>query len=105
MRNAGKNVIGVAAALALAACSNSQEPSSVPPGDGPAYPAPNPAGASSAAQSPAQQQRECTADDVKVAGSFGSKPTITIPDDIPPAFTPGRAGLGHACRAGTGLRH
>ena len=80
MRNAGKIGIGVAAALALAACSNSQEPSSVPPGGGQAYPAPNPAGASSAAQPSAQQQAECTADDVKVTGSFGSKPTITIPD-------------------------
>ncbi|GAA5166480.1 MULTISPECIES: FKBP-type peptidyl-prolyl cis-trans isomerase [Amycolatopsis] len=80
MRNAGKIVIGVAAALALAACSNSQEPADVPPGGGPTYPAPNPAAASSAAQPSAQPQRECTVDDVQVAGAFGSKPTVTIPD-------------------------
>ncbi|GHF38125.1 peptidylprolyl isomerase [Amycolatopsis bartoniae] len=108
MRNAGKIVIGVAAALALAACSNSQEPSSVPPGDGPTYPAPNPAGVSSAAQPSAQQQRECTVDDVKVTGAFGAKPTVTIPDTcaaptklLTKDLTPG---TGAAAKAGSQLQ-
>ncbi|WP_312868050.1 FKBP-type peptidyl-prolyl cis-trans isomerase [Amycolatopsis pithecellobii] len=72
----------MAAALSLAACDNGQSPSSFPPGDGPTYPAPNPAGVSaSAAASPTTQQlKPCTADDVKVTGKFGSKPTVTIPD-------------------------
>lgn len=82
MRNAGKIMTVVAAALCLAACSNGQEPSSYPPGDGPTYPAPAPAGASSSASAaePASGQHECTADDIKVTGDFGAKPTITIPD-------------------------
>ncbi|WAL63045.1 FKBP-type peptidyl-prolyl cis-trans isomerase [Amycolatopsis cynarae] len=83
MRNAGKIVLVVAAALGLAACSNGQEPSSYPPGNGPTYPAPNPAGASSAssvAAAPTTQQHECTVDDIKVTGDYGSKPTVTIPD-------------------------
>jgi peptidylprolyl isomerase len=87
MRNAGKIVIVVAAALSLAACSNGQEPSSYPPGSGPTYPAPNPAAAPSSAASAAPssaagaaQRQECTADDVKVTGGFGTKPTVTIPD-------------------------
>lgn len=84
MRNAGKIVIVAAAALALAACDNGQEPSSFPPGGGPTYPAPEPAAASAAASSAAQpssQQRQCTADDIKVSGAPGAKPTVTIPDD------------------------
>ncbi|GAB2967359.1 FKBP-type peptidyl-prolyl cis-trans isomerase [Amycolatopsis acidiphila] len=82
MRNAGKIMIVVAAALSIAACSPHQEPSSYPPGDGPTYPAPNPAGvsASAAAAPTTQQLKPCTADDVKVTGQFGSKPTVTIPD-------------------------
>ncbi|KAA9160376.1 FKBP-type peptidyl-prolyl cis-trans isomerase [Amycolatopsis acidicola] len=84
MRNAGKIMIVVAAALSLAACSNGQEPSSYPPGGGPTYPAPAPAAESSSASAsagePASGQHECTADDVKVTGDFGAKPTITIPD-------------------------
>lgn len=83
MRNAGKIVIGVAAALTLAACSNGQEPSSAPPGGGPTFPAPNPAGASASAvaQESTPPQQPCTADDVKVTGRFGDKPTVTIPDN------------------------
>ncbi|HJQ47704.1 MAG TPA: FKBP-type peptidyl-prolyl cis-trans isomerase [Amycolatopsis sp.] len=82
MRKPGKIMIVVAAALTLAACSPHQEPSSYPAGDGPTYPAPNPvaAASSSAAAPTGQQQHECTADDIKVTGAFGSKPTITIPD-------------------------
>lgn len=84
MRNAGKIVLAAAAALALGACAPHQEPSSYPPGDGPTYPAPQPAGAASSA--PAEHSagssaaRECTADDITVTGAFGAKPTITIPD-------------------------
>lgn len=83
MRSAGKIVIGVAAALTLAACSNGQGPSSFPPGGGPTFPAPDPAGVSVSAGAPATtagQQKPCTADDVQVSGQFGSKPTVTIPD-------------------------
>ncbi|WP_236791209.1 FKBP-type peptidyl-prolyl cis-trans isomerase [Amycolatopsis sp. GM8] len=82
MRNAGIIVLGVAAVLSLAACAPHQEPSTVPPGAGPTYPAPNPAGVSvSATAAPTTQQlKPCTADDVKVTGKFGSKPTVTIPD-------------------------
>jgi peptidylprolyl isomerase len=74
MRNAGKIMIVAAAAVTLAACANSQVASSYPPGDGPTYPAPNPAGVSAA------PQRACTADDIKVSGDFGTKPSITVPD-------------------------
>lgn len=92
MRNAGKIVIVAAAALALAACDNGQEPSSFPPGGGPTYPAPEPAGASAASSAapssaassgarPSTQQRECTVDEIKVTGAPGAKPSVTIPAD------------------------
>ncbi|TNC23072.1 FKBP-type peptidyl-prolyl cis-trans isomerase [Amycolatopsis alkalitolerans] len=83
MGKAGIIVLGVAAALSLAACSTGEEPSSYPPGGGPTYPAPNPAGVTpSAAAAPTSgtQLKPCTADDVKVTGAFGAKPTVTIPD-------------------------
>lgn len=83
MGNAGKIVIVVAAALGLAACTNDQHASSYSAGDGPVYPVPSPAVAaapSSAAVQSGAPARACTADDVKVTGDFGSKPTITIPD-------------------------
>ncbi|MGQ4596493.1 FKBP-type peptidyl-prolyl cis-trans isomerase [Nocardia sp. R6R-6] len=40
----------------------------------------------SAAQRPAtpSKGRECTAEDIRVTGDFGSAPTITIPDDCDP---------------------
>lgn len=107
MRNAGKIVIVVAAALSLAGCVNSQRASDYPPGGGPAYPAPNPVGASSSAARPAAQARVCTADDIKVAGDPGAKPSITIPDTCTaPAtllvkdLTPGN---GPAAKAGSTL--
>ncbi|GAA3841203.1 MULTISPECIES: FKBP-type peptidyl-prolyl cis-trans isomerase [Amycolatopsis] len=83
MRNAGKIVLAAAAALALGACAPDQEPSSFPPGGGPTYPAPEPAGASasaSAGHDTGSAAHECTADDITVTGDFGAKPTITIPD-------------------------
>lgn len=85
MRNAGKILIVVAAALSLAARVNSQTASTFPPGDGLTYPAPNPAGASAAPSVSAAPQastpaRACTADDITVTGDFGTKPTITVPD-------------------------
>ncbi|HVW44452.1 MAG TPA: FKBP-type peptidyl-prolyl cis-trans isomerase [Amycolatopsis sp.] len=113
MRKPGKIMFVVAAALAIAACSPHQEPSSVPAGDGPTYPAPNPAAVSSSAPSSAaastgQQQHECTADDIKVSGAFGSKPTITIPDTcaaptklLTKDLTPGS---GAAAKAGSALQ-
>lgn len=109
MRNAGKIVIAVAAALSLAACSNAEEPSSFPPGGGPTYPAPNPAGASaSAAAEPTTQQHPCTADDVQVTGRFGSKPTVTIPDTCSAPTTlltkDLQPGTGTAAEAGSQLQ-
>ncbi|GLY65773.1 FKBP-type peptidyl-prolyl cis-trans isomerase [Amycolatopsis taiwanensis] len=82
MRNAGKMMIVVAAALSLAACANSQVASNYPAGDGPTYPAPSPAGVSGTSGAPqtSTQARACTADDIKVSGDFGSKPSVTIPD-------------------------
>ena len=110
MRKPGKIMIVVAAALTIAACSPHQDPSSFPPGDGPTYPAPEPAAASSsaAAAPTGQQQHECTADDIKVSGAFGSKPTITIPDTcaaptklLTKDLTPG---TGAAAKAGSALQ-
>jgi peptidylprolyl isomerase len=101
-------MIGVAAALSIAACSAGQEPSSAPPGGGATYPAPNPAGVSSAAAAPTtQQQHPCTADDVKVTGQFGSKPTVTIPDTCAAPTTlltkDLQSGTGAAAKAGSQL--
>ncbi|MFD2416145.1 FKBP-type peptidyl-prolyl cis-trans isomerase [Amycolatopsis pigmentata] len=107
MGNVGKIVIVVAAALSLAGCVNSQKASDYPPGDGPAYPAPNPVGASSSAAKPSTQARVCTADDIKVAGDPGAKPSITIPDTctapttlLVKDLTPG---TGPAAKAGSAL--
>lgn len=82
MRNAGKIlIVAAAAALSLAACVNSEVASPYPAGDGPTYPAPSPAGASvSAPPQTSTQAHACTADDIKVSGDFGSKPSVTIPD-------------------------
>ncbi|NKQ53745.1 FKBP-type peptidyl-prolyl cis-trans isomerase [Amycolatopsis sp. K13G38] len=111
MRNAGKILFAVAAAVSLAACVPNQEPTSYPPGGGPTYPAPNPAtGASSSAQAAPSsgQQHECTADDITVTGAFGSKPTVTIPDTcsaptklLSKDLTPG---TGAAAKAGSALQ-
>lgn len=109
MRNAGKIVTVVAAALSLAACSNGQGPSSYPPGDGPTYPAPNPAAsASSVAAAPTTEQHECTADDIKVTGDYGSKPTVTIPDTCTAPTKPLtkdlKTGTGTAAKSGSTLQ-
>lgn len=111
MRNAGKIVLAAAAALALGACAPDQHPSSVPPGGGPTYPAPEPAAASasgSAGHDSGSSANECTADDVTVSGDFGVKPTITIPTDcaaptklITKDLT---AGSGAAAKAGSTLQ-
>lgn len=77
MRTAGIIVLGLAAAFGLAACDNGERPSSVPPGDGPTFPAPNPA---AAAVPSTGQLKPCTADDVKVTGAPGAKPTVVVPD-------------------------
>ncbi|GAB3563111.1 FKBP-type peptidyl-prolyl cis-trans isomerase [Amycolatopsis endophytica] len=82
MRTAGKIVLAAAAALAVGACAPDQDPSSFPPGGGPTYPAPEPAGASvsaSAGHDSGSAAHECTADDITVTGDFGTKPAITIP--------------------------
>jgi peptidylprolyl isomerase len=97
----------VAAALSLAACANSQKASDYPAGAGPAYPAPNPVGASSSAARPTTQARVCTAEDIKVSGNPGAKPAITIPDTcsapttlLVKDLTPGS---GPAAKAGSAL--
>lgn len=40
---------------------------------------------SPSANKSAQNQRECTAADIKVSGAFGKKPDITLPTDCKPA--------------------
>lgn len=80
------------AAVALAACSPSEEASDLPPGTDPSPTQTQAASSSSAAPSssadpeaPAEQSGpECTADDIDVAGESGEKPTITIPDTCSP---------------------
>lgn len=96
-KRVGTIMLGIAAAVTIGACSPPHEhPSDQPPGAEqhpttlPGAPAPveivpgesgaaNASGSSSA--TPSGQLTECTADDVDVAGSFGSKPDVTIPQD------------------------
>ncbi|WP_026423968.1 FKBP-type peptidyl-prolyl cis-trans isomerase [Actinokineospora inagensis] len=99
MRNVGKLMIVIAVGVGLAACSNSEQASSQPPGDpvitakkatssAPASttaPASDDASASSGPSTAGGPQ--CTADKVKVAGAAGAKPTITIPTDCAPPTT------------------
>nr|WP_042196918.1 FKBP-type peptidyl-prolyl cis-trans isomerase [Kibdelosporangium sp. MJ126-NF4]CEL22628.1 peptidylprolyl isomerase, FKBP-type [Kibdelosporangium sp. MJ126-NF4]CTQ89770.1 peptidylprolyl isomerase, FKBP-type(EC:5.2.1.8) [Kibdelosporangium sp. MJ126-NF4] len=91
MRIAGKvTMVSVAlvAAATLSACANSEQAStgtlpitqsSTPP---PTKSSPKPT--ATTAQSGAATGSECTADDVKVEGEFGAKPTITIPATCQP---------------------
>ncbi len=83
MRTVGKIMIAVATAASLAACANSEQTSSQPPGDSGATVKPLPTTGSSAAPpstgGDASTAVECSADDVKVEGAVTSKPTITLP--------------------------
>ena len=63
-----KIFLAVAALLALAGCSSNDTGASTQ----------QPTAGAPAAKSP------CTADDIKVDGAFGKKPTITIPDTCAP---------------------
>ncbi|MCU1681839.1 MAG: peptidylprolyl isomerase [Amycolatopsis sp.] len=78
MRNLAKIVVVTAAVLSVAACgSTSQDATSgsgSSPSSSPAAAATGPVAGPTKAKLP-----ECTADDVKVAGAFGVKPTITLP--------------------------
>jgi peptidylprolyl isomerase len=86
MRRVGKIIVVTAAAVALGACSPSnEEPSDLPPGTDPtpsqqvSAPASTSPPTSSQAQGPA-----CTAEDIEVTGDFGQDPEITIPEDCAP---------------------
>jgi FKBP-type peptidyl-prolyl cis-trans isomerase len=91
MRNVSKilvvGALAVVSASTLAACVNSEQPSSQPPGDSASFPAPS----SSEESAPAETQTsapagsdvntavECTAADIKVGGAAGKHPEITVP--------------------------
>ncbi|NNH74319.1 FKBP-type peptidyl-prolyl cis-trans isomerase [Nocardia uniformis] len=72
--------IGVVAAavLALAACGSDDKASD------PTTPVPVTPKTSALTTQTESKGRECTADDIGVAGGFGENPTITIPDDCDP---------------------
>lgn len=86
MRNFSRLAAGaavLATAFSLAACSNSERASDKPPrGDTvtPVSGAPSAAGADESESS----KPTCTADDVKVSGSFGQQPKVTVPRDCRP---------------------
>lgn len=100
MRIAGKVItvtVALAAAAALSACSPSEQDSTKPPVTGPTGTPPStssstpPATSSTAASSStassstgASNSAECKADDIKVDGAAGAKPTITIPTTCKP---------------------
>lgn len=68
------SVVAAAGALALSACSPSnQADSDLPPGSEPDVEITEPSGA--------EHGEECTAKDFKVTGDEGAKPAITIPHD------------------------
>lgn len=86
MRRVGKIIVVTAAAVALGACSPSnEEPSDLPPGTDPtpSQQVSAPASTSPPTASPAQGPA-CTAEDIEVSGDFGQDPEITIPDDCAP---------------------
>ncbi|WP_158889985.1 FKBP-type peptidyl-prolyl cis-trans isomerase [Amycolatopsis anabasis] len=111
MRNAGKIMIVVAAALSLGACANSEEASTAPAVTGPPLvgtPPPSSSASSSAAAEPDNHARECTAEDIKVTGDPGKKPEITIPDTCkaPTKLLSKdlQAGTGAEAKAGTAVQ-
>jgi peptidylprolyl isomerase len=99
MRIAGKVTmvtVALAAAAALSACTNSEQDSTKPPVDGPTGTTSTPASStqpssstpppsSTTSSSPATPAgNECKADDIKVDGAPGAKPTVTIPTTCKP---------------------
>lgn len=79
MYKVAKIMVAVAAALTLASCGESSQPSSAPSSTAPAPSVGAPASASKKLVG-----KECTADDIKTTGKFGEKPEITIPDSCDP---------------------
>jgi peptidylprolyl isomerase len=79
MYKVAKIMVAVAAALTLASCGESSQPSSAPSSNAPAPSVGAPASASKKLVG-----KECTADDIKTTGKFGEKPEITIPDSCDP---------------------
>ncbi|OLR94785.1 FKBP-type peptidyl-prolyl cis-trans isomerase [Actinokineospora bangkokensis] len=78
MRTLGTALTAVALVGGLAACGNSEQASAGSPA-GPTIGTSSTAAATSTSALPA-----CTADDIKVDGAAGSKPTITVPDTCSP---------------------
>lgn len=86
-------ILGVAMAAALAACSSDANPAEVPPGheERPSTlagaPEPvelggaGPATSTSSATRSSGESGTCSAADVEVRGSFGQRPSVTIPRD------------------------
>lgn len=100
MRIAGKVTmvtVALAAAAALSACTNSEQDSTKPPADGPTGTTSAPASTSKTSTSPSSSSTssatatpagdECKADDIKVDGAPGAKPTVTIPTTCKPPTT------------------
>jgi hypothetical protein len=95
MRIAGKVTmvtVALVAAATLSACANSEKDSTATGNSNSSAPTlpvtttpPKSTGATAAPGQPAAG--ECKADDIKVAGDFGAKPTITIPDTCKPPTT------------------
>jgi peptidylprolyl isomerase len=97
MRIAGKVItvtVALAAAAALSACSPSEQDSTKPPVTGPTGTPPSSSSTSApsstassstpASATGASTSAECKADDIKVDGAAGAKPTITIPTTCKP---------------------
>jgi len=98
MRIAGKVItvtVALAAAAALSACSPSEQDSTKPPVTGPTGTPPStssstsasssaPASSTASSSTGASNSAECKADDIKVDGAAGAKPTITIPTTCKP---------------------
>jgi peptidylprolyl isomerase len=102
MRNLAKLVVVTAAVLSVAACGQKNVDATSGSGGTPSPTSAGPVAGPTKAALP-----ECTADDVKVAGAFGVKPTITIPTTcVPPTkllikdLSPG---TGAAAKAGDTL--
>ncbi|MET0132145.1 MAG: FKBP-type peptidyl-prolyl cis-trans isomerase, partial [Kibdelosporangium sp.] len=99
MRIAGKvTIVALAAAAAMSACANSEQDSTQQPGGNRTTPSSltstsTPPAATSGlatagvATAAVPAGNECKAEDIKVDGEFGAKPTITIPATCQPPKT------------------
>lgn len=88
----GITMLGIATAVTIGACSPAheqpsdqsqppQQPSSLTNPPDPVTMGEESAGNSESSEESSAQGDDCTAGDVEVKGSYGSKPTVTIPDD------------------------